>query len=407
MRPSIASEVITYRYDGRGRVVQAIRNGTVNNNINSCYGYDKADNRTIVTVAGSDCSGAPPSFSINNASATEGGSLVFTVTKAGGAAGTYGVSFATASGTAVAGSDYNAATGTLTFAATDPSTKTISVTTINDAAVESSETLTVGLSAATGGATIGGAQGTGTIVDNDAAPVCNGVSFTIASNGAVTEGANSVFTVTKTGTATGSCGVDYASANGTAAAGSDYAAISGTLPFTTGQSTRTISLPTTDDTTAESAETLSMSVSAPTGGAVLGIPSSATATLNDNDSTGGTGCTGVSFNLSDYAGDEGETFVFNITKTGTTSSSCSVNYTTANGTAVTPNDYSARSGTLTFTPAQTTLSVSVTTVVAGPGEGTESFTLNLSAATGGAGISDSQGVGTLYNYLPDGGCPLC
>jgi hypothetical protein len=223
----------------------------------------------------------------------------------------------------------------------------------------------------------------------------------------VTEGANSVFTVTKTGTATGSCGVNYASASGTAAAGSDYTAISGTLPFTTAQSALTISLPTTDDTTAESAETLSMSLSAPTGGAVLGIPSSATATLNDNDSTGGTVCTGVSFKVSDYAGEEGEAFVFNITKTGTTGSSCSVNYATANGTAITPNDYSARSGLLTFAPTQTTLSVSVTTVVAGPGEGTETFTLNLSGATGGASISDSQGVGTLYNYFDDGGCPLC
>ena len=46
------AETITYRYDARGRLVKVERTGTVNNNVNTSYTYDKADNRTNKTVTG-------------------------------------------------------------------------------------------------------------------------------------------------------------------------------------------------------------------------------------------------------------------------------------------------------------------------------------------------------------------
>jgi len=49
---AIATETITYRYDARGRLVKVERAGSVNNNVNSSYSYDKADNRTNKTVTG-------------------------------------------------------------------------------------------------------------------------------------------------------------------------------------------------------------------------------------------------------------------------------------------------------------------------------------------------------------------
>lgn len=45
-----ATETITYKYDARGRLVRVERTGTVNNNVQANYSYDKADNRTNVTV---------------------------------------------------------------------------------------------------------------------------------------------------------------------------------------------------------------------------------------------------------------------------------------------------------------------------------------------------------------------
>lgn len=50
---AIAGETITYSYDARGRLVQVAHSGTVNPGLNTTYAYDKADNRTSVTTAGS------------------------------------------------------------------------------------------------------------------------------------------------------------------------------------------------------------------------------------------------------------------------------------------------------------------------------------------------------------------
>jgi len=161
-----ASETITYTYDALGRLTQVARSGAVNNGISESYSYDPANNRTNVTVSGVP---APPSFSINDVSVTEGGNLVFTVTKAGTTASSFSVNYASANGTAIAGSDYASTSGTLTFAATD-TTKPVTVTTTDDTTTESAETVLVNLSGATGGATISDAQGVGTIIDNDAPP---------------------------------------------------------------------------------------------------------------------------------------------------------------------------------------------------------------------------------------------
>jgi YD repeat-containing protein len=391
----IGSETISYAYDARGRLVQVNRNGAQAN-----YGYDKADNRSNVTVTTST-----PTFSINSASATEGSPIVFTVTKTGTASGTLTVNYGTSGGTATSAADFTASSGTLTFLASDPS-KTISVPTSDDASVEGAETFSVTLSSASAGSAIGAATGTGTINDNDSAPTCGGVSVSIVSNGAVTEGVNAGFTISKSGSTAGSCSVNYATANGSAVAPGDYTAKAiTTLTFTSGQASQAISVTTVNDSAVESTETFTMNLTSPSGGAAIGT-GTATATINDND-TAAT-CSGVSFRVSDDADDEGTPLGFVVTKSGSTTSSCGVSYATANGTAITPNDYATVSGTLTFAANETTKTVSVTTVIAGPGEGDEYMYLDLSSPTGGATITDSRGQGTIYNYFDDGGgCPLC
>ena len=47
-----ATETVTYTYDAKGRLVKVVHTGTVNNNLTTTYGHDKADNRTNVTTAG-------------------------------------------------------------------------------------------------------------------------------------------------------------------------------------------------------------------------------------------------------------------------------------------------------------------------------------------------------------------
>lgn len=53
--PSAASatETVTFTYDARGRLVQVVRTGTVNNGVTTTYAVDKSDNRTNKTTTGS------------------------------------------------------------------------------------------------------------------------------------------------------------------------------------------------------------------------------------------------------------------------------------------------------------------------------------------------------------------
>ena len=260
-----ASETITYSYDARGRLVKVVRSGTVNNGVSACYSYDKADNRSNVTVAtSSDCGTPPPSFAINDISVTEGGNLVFTVTRTGSTSSSFSVDFGTANGTA-SGADYTANSGTLTFAAADTS-KTITVATIDDATVESAETVLVNLSAPTGGATIADAQGIGTINDND---VASPPSFSIGDASAV-EGNQLIFTVTKTGAALSNYSVNFATANGTAMAGYDYTANSGTLTFAPADTSKTVYVNTAANNPIENIEKMYVNLSGATGGATIG-----------------------------------------------------------------------------------------------------------------------------------------
>lgn len=50
---SHAAETITYSYDARGRLIKVVHTGSVNNNLQTTYTHDKADNRKNTTTTGS------------------------------------------------------------------------------------------------------------------------------------------------------------------------------------------------------------------------------------------------------------------------------------------------------------------------------------------------------------------
>ena len=101
----------------------------------------------------------------------------------------------------------------------------------------------------------------------------------------VTEGAVINITVTRSGGSSGVASVDYATSDGTAVAGTDYPATSGTFTYADGVSgNQTISIPITDDNTAEIAEAFTVTLSN-VSGATLGANSSATVNII-NDSGG-------------------------------------------------------------------------------------------------------------------------
>lgn len=320
------------------------------------------------------------SFAIGNATAvTEGGAMTFTVTKTGALAAS--VNYASASGTATSGSDFTPASGTLSFLAGD-TTKTITVSTIDDVLAEGAETVLMNLSSPTGGATITTSQGTGTINDNDVP------SFAIGNATAVNEGTAMTFTVTKTaGGSGGTYSVNYSSASGTATSGTDFIATSGTLTFLTTDTTKTITVATASDALYEPAETILMNISAPTGGSTI-TTSQGTGTLNNTNPA-------PSFSIGNASAvTEGGGMTFTVTKTGGTALSHAVNYLSASGTAISGSDFVLTSGTLTFLPTETTKTIVVATIDDSIAESAETVLMNISAATGGATIAVGQGTGT-------------
>jgi choice-of-anchor B domain-containing protein len=102
------------------------------------------------------------------ASAENTGTISVRVARTLGRAGAVSVQYATGSGSATEGVDYTAASGTLSWAAGDLVDKVIAIPVTDDTSVETAETLTVTLSALTGGATLDGSSTlTVTINDND------------------------------------------------------------------------------------------------------------------------------------------------------------------------------------------------------------------------------------------------
>jgi hypothetical protein len=221
------------------------------------------DNVTVSTTGGA----SGPLVSVSDVSVNEAaGTMTFTVTRSNVAAGAFSVDYATANGTATAGSDYDATSGTLNFADNQVSAQ-VTVTIGADGTPELDETLFLNLSNATGGATIADAQGIGTIVNDDGAPIQVSINdVSIAEGNAGTS--ILTFTVTRTG-GTGAFDVDFATANNTATAGSDYVANSGTLSFAAGQNSQTISITINGDLTQEQTENFFVNLGNATNDAVI------------------------------------------------------------------------------------------------------------------------------------------
>jgi hypothetical protein len=176
--------------------------------------------------------------------------------------------------------------------------------------------------------------------------------------------------------------VDYATSDGTALAGQDYAATGGTLSFAAGETTKTFSVPVTNDALNEDNETVNLKLSNPTGGISLGTQSAATLTIIDDDPPpvvaflGGKAFGGTVFVAE---GNSGTTdAVFTVALSAPSGKTVSVNFNTADGTAQSPTDYQAASGTLVFNPGETKKTVAVAVNGDTIPEPDENFTLALS-----------------------------
>ncbi|MEG3152093.1 Calx-beta domain-containing protein [Sphingomonas sp. ZT3P38] len=373
---SLANETMVYTYDPLGRLVSVTIAGGPRNGQQVSTGFDPADNRTNYQVAGAPSG----TFSVADANITEGGSAIVTITRSGSVSGVAAVNYATSNNSATAPADYTAASGTVTFAAGETS-KTISIATADDSVYEGPEAFAVTLSGPTAGAGLGKANAIVTIIDNETVPEL------AISNATVTEGGSAVLTVTRSSVTGSTVAVNYATANGTATAPGDFVAASGTLTFLAGETSKTITVATVNDTVHEASESFAVGLSGATGGAII-TNATGRVSVADND-------TAPSFAISNATATEGGSLVMTVTKTGSTAATLSVTYQTVNGTAVAPGDYGAVSGTLTFLPGETSKTVTVASIddaIYDPGE---TLSVRLSGASGGATIATATGTGTI------------
>jgi len=321
------------------------------------------------------------SASIASDHVTEGGNAVFTVTRSGDTSGAGTVVYATQNGTAGAPGDYTSAGATLSFAAGE-TTKTVTVTTIDDANVEGNETLSLVLSNPTGG-NLGTASATATLVDNEGAlfsidGTATGVSFS--------EGVGTyTFTVHRSGLTTGAATVVVSSGGGTATPGSagsnDYNAVNQTLSFAAGETSKTVTVTINEDAAVEGNETFKLQLSSPSAGALVDpANASVTATILDNEAaviSMDNAAVGMSF--SEGVG----SVTFSLTRSGDTSSAVTVVVQSAGGTAGS-NDYNAVNQTISFAAGETAKTVTVTINEDATVEGNETFNLQLSSPSAGA-----------------------
>jgi chitinase len=188
--------------------------------------------------------------------------------------------------------------------------------------------------------------------------------------------------------------VNYRTIDGTATAGSDYNAVSGKLTFAKNEMSKTILVPVRGDRVVEPDEYFSIQLSNPSKGTSIANGTGYVTIVDDEPR----------ISISDASASEGNTgttaFAFTVSLSTAYDVPVTVNYVTSDGTASAGTDYTAASGTLTFTPGQTSQTITVAVNgnrLAGPDK---SFFVNVSTPNSYAAMSKAAGVGTIIDDEP-------
>ncbi|MCZ8191304.1 MAG: right-handed parallel beta-helix repeat-containing protein, partial [Microcystis sp. LE19-338.1B] len=358
-------------------------------------------NTAVLTIVSDDLP-VYGKLSFSNAQFTvreDGGAIVaVTVSRTEGSDGNVGATINLTNGTAIAPGDYNNASVTVNFTPGETS-KTIVIPIVNDAIYEPDETINLTLTNPTGGATLGSqTTATLTILDND--PPQQGIlafsqsSYSINENGtAVTQ-----VTVMRSGGSDGEVSATINLFNGSATAPSDYNSSPIIVNFANGETSKTVVIPIVNDTVYEANETINLTLSNPTGGAIIRGQNTAVVTIVDDD---------IELNFSSRTYNAGENGVpaaqVTVNRAGITSVPVGVTLLLRNGTATAPDDYLDTPITVTFAPGETSKTVTLPIVDDEQLEANETILLSLTDPTNGATLG-SQATASLTiasDDLPD------
>jgi hypothetical protein len=252
----------------------------------------------------------------------------------------------------------------------------VTIPIINNNQPTGARTVTMQLSNVVNSVLTSPSNATLTIIDTVNAP---GSLSLISSNLTVNEGdTNVVIAVIRTNGHTGIVSVHYTTTPGTAVPGINYTTTSGTLTFGDGVTNKNIVVPLVDNNLVQGPVNFSVTLSAPSGGASLVNPTNANITILDNES-------GLSFVLAtNIVPEDSGSANIAVQRLYNSAGVATVHYATANGTASNGVNYTATSGTLTFTNGETLKSISVPLIDVTNVTGDLQFTISLSAPVTGA-----------------------
>lgn len=332
-----------------------------------------------------------PSLTINDASLTEGNSgtqnVAFTVTLSRPYAETVSVNYATTNGTAVATSDYDMQSGTLTFAAGE-TTRNISVAVKGDTLAEKNEAFYVLLSGAVN-ASLSRGRGTATILNDDALP-----SLSI-DDARVVEGNSgqkvALFPLHLSAPAGYKVRVSYATDSNLSARDDDYVPVRGSIvEFNAGSTLAYARVLINGDTLDELDEQFTVSISAQDANIANGV---ARCTILNDDRP-------PAISISDMSIEEGNggarDMVFLVKLSAPSGKTVEVSYATADGTAKSGSDYTSATGTLVLPSGYTTTAVRVPIAGDAIVEPDETLYVLLSNPYN-TSIAKARGVGTILN----------
>ena len=330
-----------------------------------------------------DTGASSSSLSVADAAAKEGERLGFRVSLSAAASAAVTVAWATSDGTAKAGADYEAGSGTLTFAAGETE-KTVSVALLEDTVGEETETLTLTLSNPSGAA-LGRAEATGTVTD--VAPALPPLTARIAEAPSAHTGA--AFTVR--------IGFSAGLAGGAGKVLREHALVveGGAVKDVRGVDRRRDLWEVRVKPKGYGAVTLRLASAANCAapGAVCTADGRPLSNALDAVVPGP-----VALTVADARAKEGvdDTIDFAVTLSRAAPDEVTVRYVTKDGSATAGEDYRSARGKLVFAAGETEKTVSVEVVDDAHDEGEETFTLVLRKASG-AVIADGEAVGTIEN----------
>lgn len=273
-----------------------------------------------------------------------------------------------------AGIDYMLAPGVLNFAIGEQS-KNIPLMVIDDSTVEGPDNLTIVLRNPNGAQLGTTTQFTYTIIDNDSAAALPFAGFASTASSVSEAAGTTTFPVTLSAAAAGPVSIDYAVTGGTAVSPADYTLANGTVTFAPGETVKGITMTLAQDPGVESNETVTVTLSNPSG-VQFGTLSTHTLTILDDDFP-----TVNIVATDDGAAESGNTGLFTVTRAGSLAGPLTVSFVAGSGTATSGEDYTgiATPGTLVIPDGQASATVTVTPIQDESDEGSETVVIALAA----------------------------